>query len=60
MLSNVHVPDAVTVSPLSTVANVMVQLALVPPSYVLSLQLDTVGVNDFLPILNVPFAYVIE
>ena len=47
-------PLAVTVSPLSTVASVIVQLALVPPLYALSVQLDTVGVSDLAVIVNVP------
>ena len=43
--ANVHVPDAVTVSPLFGVASPITHSALVPPSYVLLLHYVILGVK---------------
>ena len=45
--AKLHVPLAVTLSPLTGVAKPIVHVALVPPSYCLLLQLLILGVNDF-------------
>ena len=58
--ANVHVPLAVTVSPLCTPLKVIVHDAVVFPLYSLLLHELTLGVTDFLPIVSVPVLYVIE